>query len=280
MKHIITILVASISMIANAASCFQVGMKWTVQYVGSHLSEPVYTTKILSLVGDTIVGDKPAIKMYSNYDEPNAIQELVAIIREENNKVYFWSEPTEDWYLMYDFTLQPGEGTVVYSTRRLEKDNIPFNSYMLCIDQHDDDMCPGHTVLGMEEYKVNDLAQPRGTGNWIDGIGSSRGVLENNMYYVDGMGSKLIEASINGTILYKSLPSGLNNTVSEPFSLTLKDNCLTVYGGNAGDTIHLHTIDGKKIATGTLTTGFFSISLPKGIFVISIGSYSKKIAIL
>lgn len=284
MKHLIFILSIIAPLIANCESYFIDGMKWDMLYTGSHIPVHVYTDVSVYLEGDTIIDGISAYKMYEEMNHVESSRELVTAVYEKDNKVWFRYFPDGKWYLMYDFNLKPGEGCIIYNVSHgMSKDRPPYSSYIKCVQTEDADSYYGHPTLHLEEYNLlisdyTDLEYLIAKGTWLKGIGSISGVLENNRYDAVGVYSELVEASINGEILYRIGENSLCDLDLAPIKIAFDASGLNISNIDKADTLTIHTAQGALIGSYDLTSDDISIPLPyKGIYLISVGSYSAKI---
>lgn len=277
MRSVFVLLAILLPIAANCASYFKDGMKWVVEYYGTQQPNGVFSQKTYSLEGDSIINDIKALKMYVSSDDLDSGKELVSIIHEEDDKVLFWDSYTQNWYLMYDFNLEEGEGCDAYDPKSCKSGSTPTSSYIKC-SAFQDDVFNRLSALDVEEYKSIGDNFLLGQGLWIKGIGSSKGVLENIGFDYDGGNSILAEASYCGDIIYKNGESRINSVESIPYKIGVNDTGITISGsGNIGK-LTIHAVDGVFVGEYNVSGSVATIPLQhKGIYIISINNFIAKI---
>lgn len=158
------LLTALISLTAYGGTYFKDGMKWTVRYSGTHKPEVAYSQKTFSLEGDTILNDSKAFKMYSIADDIESSKEFITALKVSDDKVWFWDRHTEDWYLLYDFGLNEGDGCFVYHISSCQEHTIPQGSYLKCTQVNNAETENDLTFLEVEEYECEEETSPLSEG--------------------------------------------------------------------------------------------------------------------
>ena len=187
---------------------FQPGITWNVLLMGEYLPEDpllfdeyVYIDKRIEIDGyDCMIMSW----ILNRHPEGEIVEENSIYLRTEGEKVYFKYFDYEDdnWYLMYDFCLKEGEGCYVYSPY-YGRPNDPFRTYLRCVSITENNAeFDGWDTMLMEEYIYDDRPEINYTGIWIKGLGSRGGVIFNNGFGMDGIGTRLIDATFNGEIIY------------------------------------------------------------------------------
>ena len=275
--YIIIIITVLFPFIANCETYFKDGMKWVVQYVGDDRPEEIFTQNIISLEGDTILNGVKSTKMYVYTGNTDSTRKLISVIHEEGDKVWFRDFSTNYWYLMYDFGLKEGEGCEVYSITR-KSNSIPYGSYLKCVRTQESSEHNGITLMSLEEYETKECDFLYGKGEWIKGIGNIKGVLENNGLEFDGEDSKLLEASLDGNVIYEIGQSGINDAISSPLRVVFHEYGISISNIAEPGKLKVHTDNGILAGSYDVTGDGVDIPLSqRGIYIISIGNYSAKI---
>ena len=130
-RSIILLLLAFIPFCVNGQSHFKDGMKWRTLIQGTHTPEVVKSIEVVTIEKTP---EDNCFNMYRSYEENIPERELVGVIKDVESKVYFNPEGfnSSEWYLLYDFTLQPGEGCYVYDPLLLCKSK-QYKTYVKCV---------------------------------------------------------------------------------------------------------------------------------------------------
>lgn len=191
------------SAVASTQKLFTDGMKWRTQIYGTHEPGEVKSIEVVTIEKTQ---DENCFHMYRSYEDNTSDRELIAVIKEEESKVYFKPNgfKSSEWYLLYDFSLKPGEGCFIYSPLTFSKNSEPYKTYVKCIGI-DEKFNGDWSLLRLEEYTDDSCSNILGNGSWIIGLSSLKGILYNNRFEVDGFGSLLLEVSDNERILYSNM---------------------------------------------------------------------------
>lgn len=271
-------LLAFIPLLMNGQNQFTDGMKWRTQIYGTH--EPV-PAKSIEVVTIEKTMDENCFNMYRSYEDNTSDRELVAVIKQEESKVYFNPNgfKSSEWYLLYDFSLKPGEGCFIYSPLTFSEDSEPCKTYVKCIGI-DEKFYEDLSVLRLEEYKDDSCLNLLGNGSWIIGLSSLNGILYNNLFEADGISSLLLEVSDNERILYSNTPSGISERTDTSIP-NIKVNGLDIYisvnddiCGSIYSQAGVHIGDYKFSKTPT------HIKLSnRGVYILKLENTSKKILV-
>lgn len=278
MKRIILIMLAFIPFIMNGQVHFTDGMKWRTEFSGTHTPEWVTSIEVVT-IEKTL--DDNCFNLYRSDEDNTSERELIAVIKQEESKVYFNPNgyKSSEWYLLYDFSLKPGEGCYIYNPVVLSKDSEPYKTYIKCIGI-DEKFNEDWSAMLLEEYTDDSCLYILGTGSWITGLSSLNGILHNNRFGDDGVYTRLLDISCGERIIYSNKPSGISEITDTDdlnikiegldISVSAKDNiCGSIYT-QAG----IHMGDYKFSKTPT------HIKLShRGIYIIKLGNTAKKILV-
>lgn len=282
MKCFILLILAFIPFLMNGQNYFTDGMKWRTQIYGTHEPEAAKSIEVVTIERTP---DDNCFNMYRSYEDNTSDRELVGVIKKEESKIYFNPNgfKSSEWYLLYDFSLRPGEGYFIYNPLTFTKDAEPYKTYIKCIGI-DENFNEDWSVLRLEEYKDDSCLNIIGNGSWIIGLSSLNGILYNNRFEIDGFSSKLlIEVSDNGKILYSNMQSEiLEITDTSTPNINIKvdgfDICISVNEDICGSIYSqagMHMGDYKFSKTPT------HIKLSnRGVYILKLENTSKKILVL
>lgn len=152
---------------------------------------------------ETTIDGVKARPLYSGSIENPDV--LLGYLRVEGRKVYARSPKPEmqDWYLIYNFGLQPGEGEWVYICSYQFK---PVTRTYMKFGRRPCAANPELQVMYIEEYlrafgasetDEDPELEYCGQGRWLSGIGNMDGVTWNGYFEADGGGSRLLEVRRN-----------------------------------------------------------------------------------
>lgn len=205
----------------------------------------------------------------------------IAYIKTDGDKVYYhplWEENPE-WYLMYDFGLGIDEGCDVFDLVTYKVDLSKHSSYVWC-KEITENVIGGRTwqVMEMGERCVNMLGEEgecENTGRWLRGLGSDKTFTwPNNFDPMDGGSFQLIEASLNGEIIYQNYPAGVEMTEAEPLQVRVQGNQVQVLGVSGRSEVY--TTDGRLAGS---TYDDQPVTLSTGLYIIRHGNKSHKVVL-
>ena len=234
----------------SASVYFQKGMVWEMRMTTT--AYPDYPDWIVTaqIENDTLYNDEPAMVLSWQNDDNDETGSM--LIKVDGEKVYFMPVDKEifEWYLFYDFGLAPGEGCYVYRPGQIYADGNPYRTYIKCTGiKENDPAFDGWDTMSLMEYsseECDDIFPQEGI--WIKGLASENGVLENNRFGMDGGGSTLLRAILNGEVIY------------EKGSASIKD--LEENTGN----YKVYNINGVKVLETKDKSALES--LPSGLYII------------
>lgn len=286
LKHIIVYILLTLStQVAYAASftdIFTEGLTWESE--GCTTSYPPDDERASFLVTEWLgeaaqIDGRTCYKLMESTESCgiNGNPVFLTYVYEEEGRVYYYDTEIKDWRLMYDFNLQPNEGTTVWwFNGTYEYDNIHSSPmYVVCRGIAPDSNYPDLTLMQIESYAdvVNvDDTESAQHGQWLVGIGSTDRFKANCRFEMLGGDYYLTEVTYRDEIIYSSSgDSGIKMTHQDNFGTER----LPLLGQDTEHNSYLevYTIDGKKlsdISNQQLTT------LPAGIYIIVYDNKSIK----
>lgn len=279
-KLILILMVISAGLLAKAENFFTEGTIWQLETEEDY---PPFNEHSVNYVleGTIEVDGVEGLKMFY-YDNNSPEQKILScIIRTEKEKVYFKIEQSEEWLLLYDFSLQPGEGGYFYMPNSPYYETAtPICQYLNCVERIEATSDDGFATLVMEEYDDEDATECFGKGNWYAGIGSERGPLDNLYFDADGAYSRLTEVIYNGNEIFYPGASTSVATNVERGLITVKGSIVTIENMEGGQPIFVFSTNGNIIGCKDSGVNPVSISLPQsGVYIIKMGSTTRKILI-
>lgn len=119
---------------------------------------------------------------------------------------------------------------------------------------------------------------PLDCGQWIMGIGSINGVLDNNMFNGVGSAHALIEVTNNGKTLYSNGTLGIADAAADAPTMSVQGNELTVSG--AAGTVSVYNCAGNLVRTIAPGGTDVTVTLPgKGIYIVRAGEITRKFTV-
>lgn len=207
---------------------------------------------------------KECLKLYRTDNNDPATRTLQSYIHVDGDKVYFLRDlASGQWKLMYDFGVQVG-GT--YDINHfVDFSNTPYDR-------------PFTLTCTSETESTKTLEGEHDKVTWLTGIGNPAGVTANLYELYCGGESHLIKVTSAGETVYENTAM-LAQTLTTPCAVKVTEGGVTVTGSAAGTPVTIHSIDGKcmhRSLTGTAPT---SVSLPTGIYMVSVGPEVHKVLV-
>lgn len=264
--------------VMNSQDYFTDGMTWRMHVTGTTSPTP---TSSIELVTIEKMPDADCFNMYYSREDNLSDRKLVAVIKSEDGKVYFKPSDVMDseWYLAYDFTLNPGDGCYIYSMLQTSIDTLPYKSYIKCVGRQENWENRQFDLLQVEEHTDHNCSFVIGSGAWLAGVSSMNGILYNNRFGDDGRSSTLISVeNSNNQILYSN-PQAQTSDISDIADDFIKvkdlDLYITVKNTTSGT---IYTQDGILLGNYNFTGTTTQIKLPcKGVYILKLGNRSIKI---
>jgi hypothetical protein len=206
-----------------------------VNEAGPYPWDTTYYTERHKLSGDTIINGQTYKKVYKTSEEFPLNWGYWGGIREENKKVWRLGTNNYPERLIYDFSLNVGDTIWLYEYDPMILDSIGY--------KHINNENRKHMYFSYPGY-------PSLTELWIEGIGSSKGILEPGTATVDGGGFWFLCMKENGEIIY------MNPNYNNCFLITgiaeMNNSLIQVYPNPAKDIIRITNIDNIQIESISL----------------------------
>ena len=263
----------------NAQTFFKEGTSWKTERWNSEF-DPKIHIQIVSLDGTETIDGYASMKMYSEYENDATSRKLVAYIRTDGDKVFFMNPETKSkaWYLMYDFGLKAGEGCYVYSCEFTNAEGEPLRSYVMYTGTNTTES--GLTAMEVKEYWDETCDEYLGSEKWLKGLASTRGVLLNSLFGLDGIGSSLLECSNNNTLLYSRNSTQVTDIEGAELKVTVNGLSVEVSGIKSPCSLTVYSPDGALLQSKMAEAGNTKLTLPKkGIYLLKVGDKERKIAL-
>lgn len=165
--------------------------------------------------GDTVINDLDYVKLLWDSNVPNTSLYLIGFLREnEEGQVYYIGFDKADQfnrseeYLLYDFDSQPGDILEVYSVEWA-------GTCMITIDSI---ISEDYFNITRNKYYYHLLEGSWETSFWVEGLGSSFGLLNTCSSWIDA-GSYLLCVSKDTSLLYFNSEIGDNCEVPSTVSI-------------------------------------------------------------
>ena len=250
------------------------GKVWNMYY--SNYSRSYEFNICVSVLGDTIVDDEQCYKVTSETKDiatGNVISKggSIAVFLEKDRKVY--ERRNDIWRLLYDFNLQPGDVKVVNDATKQEVmaiDGVEVN---------------GDTFrrMTLKETYVYNGDSVSVTGYWVEGVGSSFGLLSpDNWTAMDG--TFYLESCIeNGECIFSVSDfdkRGFDiNTVDHPVDMTSRivnprfDNNDVTTGWSGTRLYCYDTHENAEVYSNTFDVFQKVEGLPKGVYAVGVKAF-------
>ena len=283
MKGITLFLLSLVPLVMNSQVCFTDGMKWRTQIIGTQ--DPVAVATVETVTIEKSVDDE-CFKMYRYYENNVSDREFVAFVMTDKDKVYFrpCDSKSTEWYLMYDFGMEPGEGCYIYSPISFSENSNPCFTYVKCVGIDDGSEFGRWKAMSLEEYRDDSCSNKLGTGTWLTGLSSLNGILYNHCFDIDGFGATLLlDVSDNEKKIYPNISTGVvqaTETLVPHFNIKIDGTDIKISTDH--ETIgSLYDQSGVLIGDYRFSKTPTSIALPsKGIYILKSGNITKKILVL
>lgn len=170
-------------------SLLQEGKLWSNTGIGT-MPGSIYSSYFIKFMGDTTINGMVYKKIMKSNDALHSKWTLNGYIREElaTGKVFTFNESAGKDILLYDFSLEMGDSILTGDGHSYAKVTKVVNSSF-----------GSSTIIRKQIY----FFDPNGTTKWIEGIGSTWGIMEGlNSFYTTGADHKLVCYSENDQQIY------------------------------------------------------------------------------
>lgn len=284
--HLFVIGLVLVPFVAKGEGLYADGMTWRTRV---HATTDPFTQPVIEVVTLEQTATDNCFNVYQAYEDRDEEKMLVALIKTEGQKVFFHSEKSgsSQWYLMYDFGLQPGEGCYVYSPdspwlHDPEGDYRPYRTYVECVDISEPTTERGWPEMLMKEFDSEGHIQPTNTtsGVWLKGLSSREGLLRNNRFEMDGVGYMLLDVTCDGKTLYSSPEAGVGSVSDELMSSISVEGREVKIAMPYDASGSVYTASGVLVATFSAGTSPACVRVPsEGVYVVKVGNTSRKILV-
>ena len=196
--------------------------------------DTIYWTQTYKLTGDTIISEQTYKKVYLSEEEIPTNWEYEGGIREEEEKVWYFSKYGNGETIIYDFTIEVGD-TITYLPQPLVVDSINYRE----INGED----RKHFYLSYLEIPYTEF--------WIEGIGSNYGILSSGGGMGIGGWTWFLCMSENGELIYMNPNYNSCHLISTGFE-EIKNSIIQVYPNPTQDKIKIANIDNIQIESISL----------------------------
>lgn len=227
------------------------------------------------------------LSLTKTFEDSATPPEIVAYIKSNREKVYFRLPEAEEWYLMYDFGLQPGESAEVCSPSFKLPDGQLIAGRVTCRELTASNPKYDNWPTLTLDYETTDLF-----GNsqitsitWIRGLGDPWGVLKSYEHIIGvegGPGTQIVKAYKYGVPIYSITPwSASVDRISDnlPFKWEISGDRVVICDTTGGMDGELYSASGLVLAKFKTTAGETRVTLPeKGVpYILKIGNTTLKI---
>lgn len=222
------------------------GTSWTTRLTGEGDGDDlIVSIENYTISGDTIVDGVSALKVYNVENILSSV--LVAVIRNEDDKVYTLSGTTNQWLLAYDFSMKEGDVREIskfdaYSA----KQSNDARYYVKCV-----------SISTSEQY-----------GGWP--------VMH---YKVCGLGGRLLSIEKDGEVICQYEMDSLGDTAAESMSVSVDGMAVSVAGAEAGCEVRAYAANGALAVRAAVSSdGRATLTLPRsGLYLIATPGGSAKV---
>ncbi len=252
------------------------GASWSTRAVILDPAIPAPDTEtVFRLSGQSEINGRNALELWQSDTSSPADASRLIYISADSDKVYFLNEESNEWLLMYDFSLQPGEYTTVwkYNGNALPT-STPNSGVAYCLSVEPDNDNPDIAKMHMAFFESVESMEAEsgkyaGEGTWFSGIGGAGGPLGNLEFYSGGGAMVLTKAEIdNRTIYLASGTSGIAAPIEASFIKTGKGT-LEI---DSSDSACIHDLAGRRYAGNDNRFR----NLPRGVYIVTVAGKSCK----
>ena len=200
---------------------------------------------------------------------------IVTYVHTDGDKVYYLAdEKTEEWWLIYDFGIKPGNDISFMGYLWPFGENKNFSA--TCTDVHPMDGAEDLTLIKLKDNDMPDLDSEESI-EWIAGVGNTAGPLYNWFSPIlDGWVSTLLEMSVGDRIIYR-MPgyTGVNGVIdASNAEIKVTNHEISVIAPDNAD-IAIYDISGKAYHA----TGDQIFRVPAGLYIVAVNGRQHKVMV-
>ncbi len=202
-------------------------------------------------------------------------EELTYYLRTVGDKVYLSYLDTEypEWHLMYDFGLRKGESVEVIDLH-YNQDNITYTA-LNCVSVG---IPAPYTKSQWMFLEHGDYLYE--SAEWILGIGSWRGPLQNTVLWDGGLGYSLLKVTSNGETVFIADSSEVKTVETEKADIRAEGSDVLISNVANGTPVNVYDANGNRVKSIHATEGITIVHLDiPGLYVVSVGSNAVKIMV-
>lgn len=256
------------------------GWRWSGIEKGINGSESSYD---YWLDGDTVIGGKSAMKVFRLHTRSEQQPRYAGAVMQEGKSVFFCHAASQEWHLLYKFDVEVGD--VLY-VRYLGDYMVCRNDGQAPTDEQEyaylradsiDHVLVEGTPLRRIAFSMwfNEQTaeeDPFAHVNWVEGIGSSTGLLD--------VCPNLWPSSYGHWMTAITDSNGKTLFTKEDFWSTIvgiAQKSLVMSNRHASE---LYDLQGRSVQSGSMSAGNADLTgLPRGIYVVKSGGKARKVAV-
>ena len=272
-------LVLGLAQLAGARNYFQPGTVWIesgVRGVGQPVTTNYYTLSEYIDVEGEMVMECGTIDPETEEFKPYPLN-----IKTEGDKVFWRSTyaETPEWYLMYDFSLQPGDEVTVYApeTTKGYQGAIHY-SVVKCIEIYTSPEEGGAEMMNLQEFQDSHPNNEDDKGTWIVGAGSIFGMTIPNFFDRTPNNFRIDKVTLkDGEVVYDNGLSKVEQIHEAEFNVHSDGLNISVSGIDNETLVKVYSLDGKTIGE---FFGNGNINLPAtGVYIVKAGNSVCRVSI-
>ena len=292
MKKLILLIVLLFPFVLQAQNYFKEGTTWFLESRNIDPTNPRVGHYSITFETDEV---QKWSALYETNDDTGK-KDFLVYVKVDGDKVFFnpWEWDTDDWFLLYDFGLNVGEGCYVYDAysaitkREYDRDDRNVQSvYVKCVeivDKHEWAVSP--PLMVFDQYKDETCEEINYSDyfklHWVKGIGmlSPYGVILNQLSSLAGVSISVKRVvDKDGKVVLDVASSGINETETVK-SPRVEVDGLEIKVFSNDDFCDVYSADGKHVGSFRLIDGVGRISLcANGVYILKVGGDSYKIMI-
>ncbi len=276
-KHLLVLLISLLCLPVFAVeNYFRPGTEWIMEYTKHNIEEGTssiiyyryYMGSEIQIDGETV------LPFYSSKYPPIESGTLHYYMKTEGDKVYWrYLDPQyPEWHLMYDFGLQKGETAEIMHMHNNPEARVYYN--MTCTGT---DLTVPHkegrwmTLVGEDDHD---------TAEWILGIGSWRGPLDNTVLWDGGPSERLFMVNYLAETVYAAESTEVKTMEADDVIIRTEGSDIFISNVPNGTSIAIYDANGKVVKNlqAKDNTTQISIETP-GLYIVMLGNKSVKVIV-